>query len=419
VLDDLNYDVEIDTPATLAVIGGGACGVEAALYGRFLGYSVELFDAHKIGDSLLCWGDRPMPGRWADLASSLGLAALEAHDHPLPEPESTPTYREYVEQYLLPTARNDLLYSSVSINTPLKAISRLGCSHIDHLSLERRAEQEFRLLLTSSQRGEFSQIVDIVLDCTGRSSVQQGMASGGGLPIGWNEVKSRVWRGRIRVLERKRGEFSGKRVLLWGNNAAAIANALELIQLTRTSQTQLFWIVPKRLDTEPSIIDPHRDYAPLSPAELLQAEQFYQEADALTLMTIPSWGVEAIRELNGEFIATLQTTENDTLDVTVDQLIDCSDYLSQPSYQHNLQIDQLPADQPWDCQDAAWYRNVLTQEPHLYVLGERAWQASESNSNAATPHAFHRIRHQIRAAFALIGGRADLDLYTTVKPQES
>jgi glycine/D-amino acid oxidase-like deaminating enzyme len=173
------WDPEIDTPATIAVIGGGPCGVEAALYARFLGYSVELYDMHKVGDSLVQWGDRSMNIPWRALVSSLGLAAMEAHEHPLPELDRIPTYREYVESYLLPIARNDLLYSTVSVHTRALSISRLGCDENEAISIERRAEQEFRLLLSSSQRGQFSQVVDIVLDCSGNQSVRRGLATGG------------------------------------------------------------------------------------------------------------------------------------------------------------------------------------------------------------------------------------------------
>lgn len=68
----LDWDPEIDTPATIAVIGGGPCGVEAALYGRFLGYSVGFFDVHKVGDSLVAWGNRPMPGTWREFNLVVG-----------------------------------------------------------------------------------------------------------------------------------------------------------------------------------------------------------------------------------------------------------------------------------------------------------------------------------------------------------
>ena len=45
---ELNWETEIDTPATVAVLGGGAVGIEAALYARFLGYYVLLIEGAKM-----------------------------------------------------------------------------------------------------------------------------------------------------------------------------------------------------------------------------------------------------------------------------------------------------------------------------------------------------------------------------------
>ncbi len=39
----------VDTPAVIAIIGAGPIGLEAALYGRYLGYDVRLFDARPRG----------------------------------------------------------------------------------------------------------------------------------------------------------------------------------------------------------------------------------------------------------------------------------------------------------------------------------------------------------------------------------
>lgn len=111
-------------------------------------------------------------------------------------------FEQYVEQYLLLVARTDLLYTSITVHTPVLSASRLGCTWQDATSLERRAEQEFRLLLESTQRGQFTQVVDIVLDCSGGEAVREGSATGGGQPIGWKQLQDRILLGRRRVLTR-------------------------------------------------------------------------------------------------------------------------------------------------------------------------------------------------------------------------
>ncbi len=393
----LEYDPEIDTPATIAIIGGGPSGIEAATYARFLGYSVELYDAHKVGDSLLQWGDRPMSGTWAQLTSSLGLAAIEAHEHPLPDPAGTPTYAQYVEQYLLPLARTDLLYSCITVHTPVLSVSRLGCMPKDSLTVEQRADQEFRLLATSEQRGQFTQIVDIVLDCSGAQSMRTGMASGGGVPIGWSLLRNRVRSGRRRVLTREKDHFSQKKVLLWGNDIAAAANAIDLNQLVKTSGVQLFWCLPKRIDPSSTVVRNVAQPTPLSSSEIAQAEEIFRQADGFNVVPLEAWGIEGLREEAGKLVVTLQKTEDETLDFVVDEIIDCGDLSGELNYRHNLDLSMLAGS------------DFITAEPHYYRLG-----IQDSTSEL---HLYERIRQQIRQTFSMIGGRAELNLYESVKPQ--
>ena len=129
--------------------------------------------------------------------------------------------------------------------------------------MEQRADQEFRLLLQSQPRGEFSQIVDIVLDCSGSESVRRGLASGGGQPIGWSALGAAVSMGKQDFSGRQGQEFRGRRVLLFGNDAAAAANAVELCERSDL-QSQLYWVLPKRLGGRDGVLDLPTDCGLLS-----------------------------------------------------------------------------------------------------------------------------------------------------------
>jgi NADPH-dependent 2,4-dienoyl-CoA reductase/sulfur reductase-like enzyme len=48
-----DWDPEIDAPAVVAILGAGPIGIEAALYARFLGYDVLLFDQGKVAGNVL------------------------------------------------------------------------------------------------------------------------------------------------------------------------------------------------------------------------------------------------------------------------------------------------------------------------------------------------------------------------------
>jgi len=92
-------DMTLDPPGRIAVIGGGPLGVEAALYGRFLGYEVQLFEKGEIGQSLLATQDQPLPMMPDRCLSPLAVAALKAQDGGLIFP-GNPTYPITVQQWI-------------------------------------------------------------------------------------------------------------------------------------------------------------------------------------------------------------------------------------------------------------------------------------------------------------------------------
>ncbi len=391
---ELAWDAEIDTPATVAVIGGGCVGVEAALYARFLGYSVLLFDAQKVGHRQLAWGDHLIDLPWGHVTSSLGLAALEAQGTAcaLPADLARVSYREYVEKYLLPVARTDLLYDSVQINSPVISISRTGCGSPSSISIQRRAEQEFRVLVDSQQRGEYSQLVDIVLDCSGLSP-QSGLASGGGLAIGETALRSNMQFGKVDVLGKHRDRYAGRHTLLFGRDLASCANAIDLAKLaTQVEETRITWILPKQIGNKQPL-----DLPDNSSPELADAARNLLANNQRTVVCMPAWGIESLQYTEGWQLR-LQTGEDETLDISGDELINCQRLVADWSFTAGLAEPLV--------NDTA----ILGDEPHYYVLGAKR-QASHYSIAVGLTH--------IRRAFALIGGRADLDLYATIRRQNA
>ncbi|MCA9131915.1 MAG: hypothetical protein KDA45_02120 [Planctomycetales bacterium] len=424
----LEWDPEIDTPATIAVIGGGPVGVEAALYARFLGYSVLLLDAAKVGHRPLAWGASPLPLPWGEATSSLGLAALAAQTtaKDLPPAEQRVSYAEYVERYLLPLARTDLLYDAVHIHSPVRSVSRTSCGVDSPPSLERRAEQEFRLLIDSQQRGEYTQLADIVLDCSGVGPAQ-GLATGGGLAVGETGLWDALRLGKIDVLGKFRADFAGRHTLLFGSDAAACANALDFAQLVAAEQatpeqanpeqanpeqanpeqanpglkntgqegaaqgeTRLTWVLPKRIGVQGNLLTvPRGDFAELERA----AGQLIAAGDP-RLVVLPAWGIETLARPQ-QWAVRLQVGEDETLDLSCDELIHCGRPAADWSFTHGLITD-------------AKGTHCVTPEPHYYVLGQKALGPTQACT-------FRDARQQIREVFALIGGREDLDLYQIVR----
>lgn len=119
--DESNTDhdadaMTLDPPGRIAVIGAGVLGLEAALYGRFLGYDVIVFERGQVGQALRARANEPLPVLPSGCLSSLALAAIAAQDgadapgadRPLPL-----TVGQWIGEGLERLAQTDLLRGRV------------------------------------------------------------------------------------------------------------------------------------------------------------------------------------------------------------------------------------------------------------------------------------------------------------------
>ncbi|MCA9212317.1 MAG: NAD-binding protein [Planctomycetales bacterium] len=103
----------IDSPAKIVIIGAGPIGLEAALYARFLGYEVDVFERDVLASSLR-QSSAEITGSFVENATSLGLAALEAQgEFDRPADDATLTSREFAERYCGPLANTDLIQDCI------------------------------------------------------------------------------------------------------------------------------------------------------------------------------------------------------------------------------------------------------------------------------------------------------------------
>lgn len=48
-----DMDMTLDPPGSIGIVGAGTHGIEAGLYGRFLGYDVTVLERGSIGNNML------------------------------------------------------------------------------------------------------------------------------------------------------------------------------------------------------------------------------------------------------------------------------------------------------------------------------------------------------------------------------
>lgn len=116
------YTATLDTPGSIAVIGGGPLGIEAALYGRYLGYDVAVFEAKQVGNSFGELRDSELPMLPDRCLSNLAIAALSAQNHET-GPQTLPmTYGQWIDQGLVALTQSDLLRGRVNVGQKVTAI---------------------------------------------------------------------------------------------------------------------------------------------------------------------------------------------------------------------------------------------------------------------------------------------------------
>lgn len=99
----------LDPPGSIAVVGAGPLGVEAALYGRFLGYDVTLLERRDVGHAMSESRDQPLPMLPDRCLSPLAQSAIQAQagdSGPRKLPESV---GQWIDEGLRAVLDSDLL----------------------------------------------------------------------------------------------------------------------------------------------------------------------------------------------------------------------------------------------------------------------------------------------------------------------
>lgn len=122
--NDYNADMTLDPPGSIAVIGAGPMGIEAALYGRFLGYNIAIYEAaEEIAASLQDKRDQRLPQMPSHCMSPLALNALEAQSGDDQPSELPTTIDQWIERVWEPLAASDLLRGRLHTGKPVTALS--------------------------------------------------------------------------------------------------------------------------------------------------------------------------------------------------------------------------------------------------------------------------------------------------------
>jgi thioredoxin reductase len=413
----------IDTSSRIAVLGAGPIGLEAALYARFLGYDVAIYERGRVAENLLRFAHVRLFSHFSMNSSPLGLAALEAQ-HPSWQPPFAGellTAGELVTSYLEPLAATDLLSGSVHENTTVLAVGRDGLLKGEHIGSPQRGGRPFRLLLRDAGGWERAEEADIVIDATGTYGNPNWLGRGGVPAVGEIAARSGIEYGLPDILGEQRTFYAGRHVAVIGAGYSAATNVINLAELAASERdTRITWITRGRPREDGPVALLADDRLPERHRTAMRANELAR-SKGRPVSHVPDTMVETVRAEGDGFA--LRLSGSSESEIQVDRLIANVGYRPDTSLYSELQVHECYATSgpiklaaaligsSADCLDqcSPGPQTLMNPEPDFFILGSKSFGR---NSKFLLRFGLE----QIRDVFTLIVGRAELDLYRTVKP---
>lgn len=412
------------TDHRIAILGAGPIGLEAALYARSLGLAVTVYERAQVGEYVRRWGHVRLFSPFGMNVTSLGRAAILAENrgHEFPADTACVTGREHLATYLDPLAKTSPLRDTLRRDTRVLAIGRRGLLKEDEPGDPKRSRQPFRLLIREGNKREQIEEADVVLDCTGTYGHHRWAGEGGIPAVGEIAAEPHIAYGLEDVLGERRATYAGKTVLVLGGGYSAAATVANLAALAeQQGDTWAIWLA-RGAGTQPLpriANDPLRERDRLAVRANTLATRGDGNVEFHNQAVLEA--VECVDQNKGFKITARCAGKQRTWDV--DRLIANVGYTPDTSLYRELQIHECYAtlgpmnlaaallkQHTADCLrvSASGGNTLRNPEPNFFILGVKSYGR---NSNFLLRAGFE----QVRAVFALIVEKPNLNLYQTAR----
>jgi thioredoxin reductase len=230
----------------VVVIGAGPVGLAAAAHLLERGETPLILEAGtSVGASILSWGHVKLFTPWKYATDPASRALLEATGWQIPAPESYPTGRQLVEQYLQPLAAHPALSPYVRLGTKVVRVARYG---FDKMKTPGRDQAPF-LVVTRSQSGDESHVLaSAVIDASGSYQTPNPLGGNGIPALGEEKLAHRLFYGMPDIQGVDRARYANKTVLVAGSGSSAFNVLLDLVQIIDTApNTKVIWVIRRAL----------------------------------------------------------------------------------------------------------------------------------------------------------------------------
>ncbi len=219
------------TPRSLAVIGAGPVGLEAAAAALEAGFDVHVFERGEVGAHPLAWGHVRMFTPWRANVGPASARLLARNGWTPPEPETCPSGAELAATLLAPLAACPELKGRIHEHSHVAHVSRRGRRRGEGLADGSRRSAPFRLLVRDAGGRENFLHAFAVIDASGVYGTPNRAGTGGIPARGETYLAPQMTVRCDDVAGLRRARHAGRRTLVIGGGASAATTVLALAGL--------------------------------------------------------------------------------------------------------------------------------------------------------------------------------------------
>jgi thioredoxin reductase len=367
--------------ATIAILGAGPIGLEAALAAAARGHQPVVYEAHeRVGGNVRRWGHVRMFTPWSWNVSPRARAAVPG----LPGGDALPTGDELAGQVLERLAQAPALAGRLRLGVRVVGVAREGLLKHEHIGGPERSGRPFRLLLRDRHGTETIERADAVIDATGTYGNPNRLGDGGIDAVNERAFEERIERW-LPDVERRAAEWAGRTILLTGAGHSAQSAARALARFAAAAPgTRVVWAVRS----------PAPDWGAVPGDPLPERAALARDAAALAagasadVEVRPGRVTEALHERGGRMVVTLGNGAGE--EVEVDRVLALNGAVGDPALYRQLQVHECYATAGpmklaaallaeggggGDCLSIGQLGpdSLLTPEPGFFILGAKSY----------------------------------------------
>ncbi len=374
---------------TLAIIGAGPVGLEAALRAADDGWTFTLYEAGTgVAGNVRSWGHVQLFTPWAMNLSPRMRARLGRLGCAPLDDAACPTGTQLVDEAFEPLAAEPDIAPNVRSGTRILEVSRDGLLKSDEIGTGVRARHAFRLLVRHADGSEEIEYADVVLDCTGTYDQPNALGIGGIAAPGERGSEAFITRAIPDVHGTSgNGErpWRGSRILLVGAGHSAQTVARDLADLVeRVPDTRVTWAIRSSAPTFGVIDDD-----PLALRRSLgERARALVEGAGTPFDVRLGRSVHALSSGEDGIDVALRTAGGDIEHVLVDHIISMTGSVGDARLYRQLQVHEcyatsgpmklaaaLLSSSSQDCltQESRGADTLQNPEPYFYILGSKSY----------------------------------------------